>query len=484
MEFKKAKKFLLILAALYWILAAVFYFSAGERFRTLYHSSTQPGMSAFVGEILDGQEIRQTAKISGTEITSIDLIVGTYGRVNQSFLKLRIESEDGTILGEKKVSTANFPNNEAVNIKFDKPVQIQARKPITLVITTEGSVPGNGIAIYYGNPVSSGRIEVEQKTASDRQFTINGVPGGGKLCVSYNSTEHTNFYINYWIIVVVAFAITAVLCRIWWKQILAGKGNPLYVVCLVFTKYGFLIKQLVSRDFKVKYKKSSLGMIWSFMNPLLTMGVQYLVFATLFKSGTPNYAVYLLSGIVIYSYFSEATSLGMWSIVGNASLIKKVYIPKYIYPMTRVMSGSINLFTSFCPLLLVILITGLKIKVSFFLLIYDFICLTIFIMGMVLILATCMTFFQDTQFLWSVVSMLWMYMTPLFYMETIIPENLLPLYRMNPMYQYITFARICIIDGISPPPISYLWCLLLAVGFFSVGVYVFKKNQQKFVMYM
>ena len=176
--------------------------------------------------------------------------------------------------------------------------------------------------------------------------------------------------------------------------------------------------------------------------------------------------------------------MGMTSITGNAALIKKVYVPKYIFPVSRVLSSLINLGTSMIPLLAVMLITETWPKSSMLLLIFDILCLIFFSMGMGLLLSTCMTFFQDTQFLWGVVSMIWMYLTPIFYMDTIIPEQFLGVYHMNPLYQYINFARICIIDGVSPSPVSYLWCVLTALIVFLTGVAVFRKNQDKFVMYL
>ena len=214
------------------------------------------------------------------------------------------------------------------------------------------------------------------------------------------------------------------------------------------------------------------------------MAVQYVVFSTLFKSDTPNYPVYLLSGIVFFNFFSEAVSVGMTSITGNASLIKKVYMPKYIYPFSKLFSSLINFGLALIPLFLVMLVTGTAIRPSVLLLLYDIFCLLCFVMGMILLLSTAMTFFQDTQFLWGVISMLWMYLTPLFYPESIIPQSLLTLYHMNPMYQYITFARICIIDGVSPEPMAYLWCLLSSVLVLLLGIWTFKKQQDKFVLYL
>ena len=261
-------------------------------------------------------------------------------------------------------------------------------------------------------------------------------------------------------------------------------SNPIVSLCTVYSRYSFLIKQLVSRDFKTKYKRSALGMAWSFMNPLLTMSVQYIVFSTLFKSDIPNYPVYLLTGIVFFSFFNEAVTMGMTSITGNAALIKKVYMPKYIYPVSRIFSSLVNFAFTLAPLFLMMIVTGTPFKASMFLLIFDIMCLLAFIIGMTLLLTTAMTFFQDTQFLWSVFSMMWQYLTPVFYPETIIPAQWLPIYRLNPMYQFITFARICITEGVSPAPSAYFYCLFSAAAVLLAGVAVFKKFQNKFVMYL
>ena len=176
--------------------------------------------------------------------------------------------------------------------------------------------------------------------------------------------------------------------------------------------------------------------------------------------------------------------MGMTSITGNASLIKKVYVPKYIYPVSRVISSLVNFLIALIPLMLVMLLNGLWPRLSLLLLVFDILCLLGFVVGMGLLLTTAMTFFQDTQFLWSVVSMMWMYLTPIFYPESIIPVNMLALYRMNPMYQFITFARTCIIDGMSPEPMAYLGCIVSSVLALVLGIVVFKKNQDKFVLYL
>ena len=191
-----------------------------------------------------------------------------------------------------------------------------------------------------------------------------------------------------------------------------------------------------------------------------------------------------MTGIVFMNFFNEAVSMGMTSITGNASLIKKVYMPKYIYPVSRVLSSLVNFGFAIIPLFLVMVVTRTAFRPALLLLLFDVLCMLGFIIGMGLLLTTAMTFFQDTQFLWGVVSLMWMYLTPIFYPESIIPEKMLTLYHMNPMYQYITFARVCIIDGVSPDPTAYLWCLLSAGIVLMLGILVFKREQDKFVLYL
>ncbi len=131
-------------------------------------------------------------------------------------------------------------------------------------------------------------------------------------------------------------------------------------IIINFKKYSFLLKQLIARDFKVKYKRSVLGIVWSLLYPLLNMAVMALVFSNIFKFSTPgvNYLVYVLSGLVMFSYFSEASNLAMSSIVANFSLINKIYIPKYIFPLSKCLFVGINFLLTLIPLYVVILATG------------------------------------------------------------------------------------------------------------------------------
>jgi len=176
--------------------------------------------------------------------------------------------------------------------------------------------------------------------------------------------------------------------------------------------------------------------------------------------------------------------MALGSIVGNASLITKVYMPKYIYPLTRVMSSMVNLGISLIPMLMVCVFTKVQFQKSAMLAIYFLVCLTIFSLGLGLLLSASMVFFRDTQFLWGVLTMIWMYATPIFYPETILPEEFKFILQINPIYHFLKNTRLCILDGISPEPVVYVQSLLMALGALLIGALVFRKSQDRFVLYL
>ena len=186
-------------------------------------------------------------------------------------------------------------------------------------------------------------------------------------------------------------------------------------------RYTFLLEQLVKRNFNTKYRQSVLGVLWSFLNPLMTMAVQYLVFSQLFRSDISHFPVYLLTGIILFSFFNECVTLGMDSIVLNGPLITKVAMPKLIYPLSRSISSFISLVISLVPLLGAMLLSGTPLTPALLLIPAAMVLLFLFSLGMSLILCTLNVFFRDTRFLWSVVSLLWTYATPIFYPISIIP---------------------------------------------------------------
>ena len=253
----------------------------------------------------------------------------------------------------------------------------------------------------------------------------------------------------------------------------------------VMKRYRFLLEQLVLRDFKVKYKRSFLGVVWSLLYPLLMMGVMALIFSNVFRFSVPgvNYLVYLMTGLVMFNYFSEASNLSMGSVVANFGLINKIYIPKYIFPLSKCLFVGINFLLTLIPLYLIIFITGQGVNIYHLLLPFAFICLFIFTIGMGFILSTITVFMRDMFYIYGIVITVWTYFTPIMYDISMIGPKLQFLFKLNPLYQYIDFARTIILYGNCPSLTSFIACLGSSLLFLLIGLVVFRKNQDKFIYY-
>ena len=257
-------------------------------------------------------------------------------------------------------------------------------------------------------------------------------------------------------------------------------------IFLNLKKYLFLLSQLVSRDFKVKYKRSVLGIVWSLLYPVLNMAVLALVFSKMFKFSTPgvSYLVYVLSGLVMFNYFSEASNLSMSSVVANFSLINKIYIPKYIFPLSKCLFVGINFLLTLIPLYVVIFATGTGINIYHLVLPYAYICLFIFTLGFGLILSTISVFLRDMFYIYGIVLTLWTYLTPIMYDISIISEKFQFIFKLNPLYHYINFIREIILYHRLPSGLSFAICGISALAFLVIGIIVFRKNQDKFIYYV
>lgn len=262
-------------------------------------------------------------------------------------------------------------------------------------------------------------------------------------------------------------------------------------IIINFKKYSFLLKQLVSRDFKVKYKRSVLGILWSLLYPLLTMFILAIIFTNFFgmsKAGI-NYKVYLLIGLVYFNYFSEASNLAMSSVVGNFGLINKVYIPKYIFPLSKCLFVGINFLLSLIPLYMIVLFTGsgterCKLTPLHLLLPYSFLCLFMFTLGMGLILSAVSVFLRDMFYIYGIMITLWMYLTPILYDPSMLNPWVQQILKLNPMYHFINFARMIILYSTMPSMESFLASAASGLITLLIGVLVFKKTQDKFIYFV
>jgi len=253
---------------------------------------------------------------------------------------------------------------------------------------------------------------------------------------------------------------------------------------LTFIKYRYLLKQLVIRDIKVKYKRSILGVLWSILNPLLTMAVLNIVFSEFFRFEIDNFIVYYLSGSILFSFMSEATGMALPSIFANGPLLTKVYIPKFIFPLSRAISSFVNLGYATIALLIMVIITGVKITWAYLFFPIVFLLLLVFVIGLCFIFSTYAVFFRDLQHLHGIFILIWTYITPLFYPPSILPEKYQWLLDVNPIYPFIVAFREIILNGSLPSLYLFVSCTGIATITFVLGVILFYKNQNKFIMYL
>lgn len=465
---------LIKIICIYVVIITLFYRIAYHQINYSRYDQTGVAGDGTIGEIVDGKIIKQEFQYKGDYIGTIRIKVGTYARSNTGLLHISLkETKRNHTIWTSVYDVAALEDNSLLELEIGQKLP-QDTAAYSLEIMSEGCNEKNAVTIYSSSQanVHKGVLSIgNTELLSELEMNILG--DKSNACGRYYW-----FYVTLAGICLVAFYIAQM------KKENRGKESVLHSICNTIDTYKFMIKQLVSRDFKTKYKRSVLGACWSFLNPLLTMAVQYVVFSTIFRSNIENYPVYLLSASILFNFFTESVGGGLVSIVGNASLIKKVYVPKYIYPVTKVLSTLINLLISMLPLLVVILITGEKINRAYLLIPYVVLCLFLFCVGMSLILSSLMVFFRDIQFLWGIISLLWMYATPMFYPESIIPERFHFILDMNPMYHYISFFRNILLEYASPQMSEYAFCMAFSVFFCVVGAWIFRHSQKKFVLYL
>lgn len=251
----------------------------------------------------------------------------------------------------------------------------------------------------------------------------------------------------------------------------------------------FILRQLVTKDFKLKYRRSVLGVVWSVLNPLLMMIVMSLVFSFFLRyDNIEHYPLYLIVGSITWSVFADSTSAGVVSIIEAAPLLKKVRVNKAVFPAERVFFCLLNFAFSLVAVLLVMIWEGVAPTWYIFLLPVVLILLMGFSIGISLLISALAVFFRDVIHLWSVLLMAWNYATPIFWpvsMIDAVPYRFMQIImRANPMYSYVSFMRDIIVNGQLPSMMVFASCAIWAVVALVLGALVFKKLEHKFILYI
>lgn len=249
-------------------------------------------------------------------------------------------------------------------------------------------------------------------------------------------------------------------------------------------EYTFLFQELVKRDFKKKYKRTVLGMLWSLLSPLLMLTVLALVFTNLYGKNIEHFIIYLFCGNLVYSYYSESTSMGMTSLLDNSQIFSKVNVPKYMFLLSKNVSSLINFGLTLIIFMLFVIIDGVPITWKFLLLIYPIICLIIFNLGLGLILSAAYVIFRDVKYLYDIFKMALMYFCAIFYSVSAFPENIQWMFRLNPVYVYIEYFRTIVLEARVPDLKLHLLAIGYAIVVLILGALLYHKQNYKFLYYI
>lgn len=252
-----------------------------------------------------------------------------------------------------------------------------------------------------------------------------------------------------------------------------------------FVRYKDLLKHLVMRDVKLKYRRSVLGYLWSVLDPLFTMIVMTIVFSKMFNRNIENFPVYLFCGQLIFNYMKTSTTQAMNSINSSGALIKKAYVPKYIFTFSKVISMLIDLLFNIVALIIVIAVTGAGF--SFCNLLFPIVLLQVFIfsLGIGLFLAQANVFFKDVQHIYKSILVAWNYLSVIFYPVEALPENVSwVITHLNPMYFYIKQFRDVFYYGTVPQKEYVFAGFGVAIITLIIGTGSFLKNQDRFILHI
>jgi len=241
-------------------------------------------------------------------------------------------------------------------------------------------------------------------------------------------------------------------------------------------RYRDLLRLLVSKTIKSRYKRSTLGVAWTLLNPLVNMVVMSVVFATLFRAAIPRYPVYLLVGLIAWNFFSQSTAYAMGQLVWGGSLIKRVYVPPTIFAVACVGNGLVNLAVSLVPLLAIMLVMGQPFHATWWFFPIAVLILSLFCLGVALLVSTLAVFFIDVVDMYQLLLQAWFYLTPILYPREILPAQYAWALDLNPMYHMVQLVRLPVFAGLIPDLRTTLIAAGWAVGTLFFGGWVFTRK--------
>ena len=475
-----------ILRVFFFVIVLIFLFFNKQKIYEKYNSyykqnkyrrikSEKLNPDETVNEILKNTDIIQKLNIEDTKrFSGVGILFATYARkTNKGFLNVSVFDENiQTKFFEKQINVKNIKDNQFLDIEIP---EINGKKVKNIVIQITSTSPkGKGITIWKSKNNSNEKNILE----------IGNKKIDGELIIEkFNKKMFITSQVFSLLLIVISFILSQIIYMIYINLkyfIIFFKNKDDFFSGL--KRYSYLLWEMVVRDIKVKYKKSTLGLMWSVLNPLLMMIVMTIVFSTLFKSDIKNFPIYLLIGQITFSFFSDATNMAMMSIITNGSLLKKVYIPKYIFPASKTIFALVNFLFSLIAIAIVAVFTRQPISIHIIGLPLLIVYMFLFSLGIGLVLSSFAVFFRDLVHLYGILLLVWMYLTPIFYPVRIIPEKFLIFIKLNPMYHYISYFREILLYNRWPSFKMNIICLVFAILSLILGSIVFYRKQNELVL--
>ena len=465
-------KLLQIGVVLIMLLSIVYFIVSMPQLKNKYYTEPYANQEneETLGEFVGKANIVQTIIAHGDYVKGIGVEFANYQTIPTGTVTITVKNESGDILKEQNINADQIPDSEYFYIQFDEIKSVERGEKLSIIFDCEGGKKGSAITLWTS-------------TAKDGcSLLVNGEEVNKTIIIQPDEYRKTNFTVKYWIYIVILMVSFCIVCIYHRKN--CDKIGPLNEIIQIFGKYKFLLSQLVEKEFKNKYRRSYLGILWSLLNPLLMMVIVSSVFSFIFRFNIEKFPVYLILGQVTFNFFSEATQVSVSTITGSGQLIKKVYLPKYIFPVSKVLFSFVNFLISFIAVFVVMVFYKVtpNINMVFFpvWLLYYF----IFTLGISLFLSALMVMLRDTQHLYSLVIVALGYLTPVFYPVDSLAPWMQQMISLNPLYHYIKYLRNIFLYGKCPSIAENIICLVLALVSLTIGMSYFFKKQKTFILYI
>lgn len=457
------------------ILCSIIYFFLGlETQSKKYYeeAGSKVDPTSVVGELIDGAELEQKYTPNADYIKGITIRFANYEHPVSGTINLTFRDSSDTVLASADLNASDLQNNADYYFNFGKYIHINKGEAASLHISVNGSQAGSAITVWCGAKQDGWDLSIN---GGEVQNTLYMIPD------EYVDAPYTQMFWGFFGAVLILFII---FCLIEMKKEKNIKSTPANDFIHIFDRYKFLLSQLVSRDFKTKYRRSYLGIAWSLLNPLFMMMIVSAVFSFVFRFNIQHFQVYLILGQVIFNFFSEATQIGLTTIIGAGQLIKKVYMPKYIFPLSKTMYSFINFAISFIAVFLVMAFYRIPVTLNILYLPYLLFTYFVFVLGVSLFASAITVFFRDMQNLIPLGITALGYLTPIFYPADSLAPWMQNIMKLNPLYHYVTFIRTILLYGNAPSVRQLFICFLMAILSLVIGMRYFFKKQSKFILYI